>query len=84
MQLADPVERAALADDLMWSAHQQRSTLRGIRAAAIRQALDGGSTIAELARRMRVNEADVTWMADHPVTTLRVVPSPRERAVRIA
>ncbi|CUU55529.1 hypothetical protein CcI49_12445 [Frankia sp. CcI49] len=84
MQVADPVERAALADQLMWTASQQRSALRGVRAAAIRQALEDGSTTAELARRMRVTEADVAWMADHPVSTLRVVPLKPERAMRIA
>ncbi|MEX5631762.1 hypothetical protein [Parafrankia sp. FMc2] len=82
--MADPVERAALADALMWTASRQRSAFRGIRAAAIRQALDGGSTADELARRMRVTEADVAWMADHPVATLRAASVTSRRAVRIA
>ncbi|ABW10758.1 hypothetical protein MXD62_22545 [Frankia sp. Mgl5] len=84
MQVTDPIERAGLADELMWTSHPQRSALRAIRAAAIRQALEGGYAPTDLASRMKVTVADVGWMADHPVSVLPAAPRMAERATRIA
>lgn len=67
LDVADPVERAGLADELMWTAHPQRSRLRMIRADAIRQALDDGRLPDDVAKRLKVKVDDIGWMADRPV-----------------
>jgi hypothetical protein len=63
LDIADPVERAGLADELMWTADTHRTTLRALRGKAIREALDAGRQPTDVAKRLRVTVADLRWMA---------------------
>ncbi|ABD11310.1 hypothetical protein Francci3_1935 [Frankia casuarinae] len=63
LQVSDPLERAALADDLMWADHPRRLDLRTARGVAIREALEAGRSPDDVARRLVVTVADLTWMA---------------------
>ncbi len=61
--ISDPVERAALADKLMWADHPRRLELRTVRGIALRAALDSGVPADAIAGRLVVTVADLTWMA---------------------
>ncbi|WP_261560735.1 hypothetical protein [Frankia tisae] len=63
MAVSDSVERAALADKLMWADHPRRLELRTVRGIALREALDSGVPADDIARRLVVTVADLTWMA---------------------
>jgi hypothetical protein len=69
LEIADPVERAGLADELMWTSHPHRTSLRTLRGEAIREALDAGRQATDVAARLRVTVADLQWMAglDHAI-----------------
>lgn len=69
LQVSDLLERAALADDLMWTDHPRRLDLREVRGAAIREALEAGRSSDDIARRLSVTVADLEWMtASHSPT----------------
>jgi hypothetical protein len=76
LEIADPVERAGLADELMWTSHPHRTSLRTLRGQAIREALDAGRQATDVAARLRVTVADLQWMAgrDGHSTTV-IIPS---------
>ncbi len=61
--VSDSVERAALADKLMWADHPRRLELRTVRGIALREALDSGVPADDIARRLVVTVADLIWMA---------------------
>ncbi|MCK9898176.1 hypothetical protein [Frankia sp. AgB32] len=63
VKVSDPVERAALADSLMWADHPRRLELRTVRGIALREALDSGLAPEDVARRLVVTAADLSWMA---------------------
>jgi hypothetical protein len=63
VQVSDPVERAAVADKLMWADHPRRLELRTVRGIALREALDSGLQAEDIARRLVVTVADLSWMA---------------------
>lgn len=63
IQVPDPVERAVLADNLMWADHPRRLDLRTARGMALREALDAGHDVEEIARRLVVTVKDLNWMA---------------------
>ncbi|MBX6357502.1 MAG: hypothetical protein IRZ05_16825 [Micromonosporaceae bacterium] len=74
LEVSDPVERAGVADELMWTSHPRRSALREVRAAAIQQALASGRSVDDLARRLKVTPADIRWMGEQhgePLTSRR-------------
>lgn len=72
-EVADPVDRAVLANELIWGPHPDRTALRTMRAQAIRAALDAGRTPDEVATRLQVTAADLRWMA--PVTAPKPTPT---------
>ncbi|WP_101836395.1 hypothetical protein [Frankia canadensis] len=63
LKVPDPVERAVLADKLMWADHPRRLELRTVRGIALRQALDSGLEAEAIAARLVVTVADLAWMA---------------------
>jgi hypothetical protein len=60
--VTDPLARAAQANELMWTDHPERVGLRTLRARAIREALATGRPASEVAARLGVAVADLTWM----------------------
>lgn len=63
LQVTDPVERARLADQMMWADHPRRLELRTVRGIALREALDSGLDAQDIASRLVVTVADLAWMA---------------------
>ncbi|WP_241255407.1 MULTISPECIES: hypothetical protein [Protofrankia] len=64
LAISDPVERAAVAHDLLWEDHPQRVRLRVVRGLAIREAIGLGLAVEEIADRLHVRVPDLTWMSD--------------------
>jgi hypothetical protein len=60
--IADPVDRAAAANDLLWTRHPGSSALRTARGLAISEAVELGRSPEEIADRLNVRPDDLTWM----------------------
>jgi hypothetical protein len=60
--IADSVDRAARANDLLWRKPQHPRDLRELRADALRAAIDEGRDRSELAARLGVRDSDLDWM----------------------
>jgi hypothetical protein len=73
--LPDPLDRAALANDLMWNAPSGRSAYRALRASSVAAAIDAGHSAEEISARLQVKPSDVAWMAraDSEQWTIRAV-----------
>ncbi|AEH07968.1 MULTISPECIES: hypothetical protein [Protofrankia] len=71
--ISDPVERAAVAHDLLWNDHPQRVRLRTVHGLAIQEAIGRGLAVEEIADRLRVRVPDLTWMSEQATF------GPRER-----
>jgi hypothetical protein len=67
--IVDPVERAVIANDLMWDAPAGRRALRTLRAAAVTEALGSGTAADEIAARLSVRPTDLTWMTKTNIDT---------------
>ncbi|WP_322750786.1 MULTISPECIES: hypothetical protein [unclassified Frankia] len=72
LAITDPVERAVVANDLIWTNCDRRTSLRTVRSQALREAVESGRTSQEIAERLRVTENDLTWMTNGTVSTPRV------------
>jgi hypothetical protein len=71
--IADSVDRAARAHELIWGDHPRPRRLRELRAEALRTAIDEGRDAAELAARLGVRATDIDWMTrrDEPTWPAR-------------
>ncbi|WP_131747273.1 hypothetical protein [Frankia sp. Cppng1_Ct_nod] len=71
LAISDPVERAVVANDLIWTDCDRRTSLRTVRNQALREAVDSGRTSQEIAERLCVTENDVSWMTKDIVSVGR-------------
>jgi hypothetical protein len=62
LTVADPTERAKLADSMLWDGQRDARTLRTLRGDAIREAIDEGRAPQEIADLLNVRVSDLTWM----------------------
>ena len=60
----DPVERAVVANELMWSSRVRRGEYRKLRAAAVAAAIEAGRPAEEVATRLGVKAADLGWITE--------------------
>jgi hypothetical protein len=61
--ICDPIERASVANTLLWQDHPQPARLRAVRGGAIREAIDAGLPRDQIAERLRVLAGDLMWMS---------------------
>ncbi|CAI7978761.1 conserved hypothetical protein [Frankia sp. Hr75.2] len=59
----DPLDRASLADELMWTPHPHRLALRDLRSDAIRASLAAGIPSDQIAAKLHVKISDLEWMS---------------------
>ncbi|WP_241831134.1 hypothetical protein [Parafrankia soli] len=59
----DPLDRASLADELMWTPHPHRLALRRLRGEAIRASLAAGVPSDRIAATLHVKISDLEWMS---------------------
>ncbi len=62
LTIADPAERAAVANDLLWQRPELSERLRQARSQAIREAMSQGRSPETVAEHLKVRAADLTWM----------------------
>jgi hypothetical protein len=70
--IIDPLERAAVANELIWTNCDRRTSLLSVRNQALREAIDAGRTGQEIAKRLRVTEKDLIWMTHDTVSTPQI------------
>ncbi len=62
LTIADPADRAAAANDLLWQRPELSGRLREARGQAIREAMSQGRSPETLAEHLKVQAADLAWM----------------------